>query len=245
MQAYSLANGAAFSGVLQSADPLYAFSSYGTIAVTSRFTDLLGTSSSIAPYTAFGSGTGNGSNWYSAVAGRIGLLTIETGTTTGGSHFIGTNTSAAAFGSGTQRFRCDLFVPTASDGTDTFTVRSGYIDATSGECIDGAYFRYTHSVNSGKWECVTRSNSTETAADSGVAGVSATCQTLEIEVNAAATSVVYKINGATVQTIATNIPSGTTRATGVGATITKSAGTTNRTVVIDLMADRFERTTSI
>lgn len=234
----------ALNALVDTADPLIAYPSYQTINVTSRYTDFATVNAGFSPYNAVGSGTGNASAWSTAIAGRHGLLTLETGTTTTGSYFIGMNSFGVAFGSGVYRWRGDFWIPTASDGTDTFSVRAGFIDATSGECTDGVYFRYTHSVNGGRWEFVTRNNSTETATDTGVAGVAAIAS-MEIEVNADGTSANARINGTSVATNTTNIPTGATRSTGIGLAITKSAGTNNRTIIADLMGDRFERTTAI
>lgn len=237
---------AILGALVDTADPLSVFPSYHTIAVTSRFTDFDTTSTGNYPYSAFGSGAGNGQNWSAAVAGRKGLVTLETGTATNGQYYVGTNTAAIALGNGKHTWRSDMYIPVASDGTDTFVVRAGFIDSTGGECIDGCYFRCAHNVNGGRWEFVTRSNNVESgsATDTGVAGV-APIASMEIEANPAGTQVVARINGAVVATNTTNIPTGPTRATGVGISITKSAGTTNRTVIVDNMGDRFERSVAI
>lgn len=57
-----------------------------------------------------------------------------------------------------------------SDATNTFTVTAGITANTSAftAAADGAYFRYTHGQNSGKWLSVTRTGGAETTTDSGV-----------------------------------------------------------------------------
>ena len=97
----------------------------------------------------------------------------------------------------------------------------------SAEPTDGAFFRYTDGVNAGKWQAVTRSNGTETATDTGVAVIADAWKRFEIDVNAAGTSAVFKIDGTTVATNATNIPTGAGRETSFGLAAIKSAGTTN------------------
>lgn len=75
------------------------------------------------------------------------------------------------------------------------------------EPSDGIYFRYTDSVNGGRWQIATASGSVYTKQDSGVAA-STNWVNLGIVVNAAGTSVSYFIDGVPVSTaITTNIPS--------------------------------------
>lgn len=92
-----------------------------------------------------------------------------------------------------------------SDGTNTYTLRAGLGDTITGDEVNGVYFEYTHSVNSGNWVCKTSSASTQTSSNSSVAATGWT--NLGIKINAAATSAGFYINGTLSQTIATNIPS--------------------------------------
>jgi hypothetical protein len=139
-------------------------------------------------------------------------------------------------------------VPTLSTGSETFSIRHGFFDTLTGESTDAVMFRYTHSVNGGKWEAVCRSNNVETAADTGVtvaAGIAAAdFETFEITVNAGATSVEFKIDGAVVATITTNIPSGAGRFVGHGCLGLKSAGTTStQMLAVDLVEISVDLTT--
>jgi hypothetical protein len=85
-------------------------------------------------------------------------------------------------------------------------------------------------VNGGKWQCVTRAASTETAADSGSTsgiGSSTTLTKFTIIMNAAGNSCTFYINGvAVVSGQATNIPTTGGQEFGYGAMALKSAGTT-------------------
>lgn len=146
-------------------------------------------------------------------------------------------------GYGAWTFDTIIRVPTLSDGTETFANYIGFGDSATGVPVDGVLFRYTHSVNSGEWECVTRANGVETASDSGVAVVAGTIARLGIVINAAATSVTFTIDGTTVATNTTNIPTGAGRQTGLVWSIIKSAGTTNRRLDIDFLDVYCELTT--
>jgi hypothetical protein len=96
----------------------------------------------------------------------------------------------------------------------------------SAESVDGVFFRYTHSVNGGKWQAVCRSNNVETAEDTGIIVIAAS-QTykLEVDVNATGTSAAFRINGTLTNTITTNIPTGAGRETGFGHMVLRSVGT--------------------
>ena len=162
----------------------------------------------------------------------LGILSLDLGTTTTGRanlHSMVTNSAnQVKFGSGRARYQAKAAIHTLSNGTDTYTTRIGFFDSLNGESTDGIFFRYTDGVNSGKWQIVCRSNGVETASDSGTTAVADTWQRFEIDVNAAGTSVAFKIDGVatTNSPIATNIPTGAGRELGYGVMALKSAGTT-------------------
>jgi hypothetical protein len=222
-----------------------AFPSSGLLARLEQIEHFTSAGAGLAGFTSTTSGTGASSAGTTAPAGRIGMLDLSTGTDTTGRSVISSSTAGVLFGGGRHRMRCDAQVVNASDGTETFTVRVGYIDSSSAESADGAFFRYTHSVNGGEWEAVTRSNGSETAADTNVTVSAGNYRVFEIEVNAAGTSVAFYIDGALVATNSTNIPTGAGRNTGHGIGIFKSAGTTARSVLLDMIAWSFEPTTPL
>jgi hypothetical protein len=120
-----------------------------------------------------------------------------------------------------------------SDGSNTYTVRAGAGDSGTGESSDFVGFRYTHSVNGGEWQGVTRSNGTESTLDTNVTATAA-FQRLAFVVNGAASLVTFSIAGTTVGTISTNIPTGVSRAlTFLPGQIVKSVGTTSRSLIVD------------
>lgn len=210
--------------------------------------DFLGTpGSASAPFKSIASGTGAAVAATSGDSNHPGVASCSTGTTTTGYAEVATDSQAAiVLGSGEVRVRCAFRMPTLSDGTDTFTVRAGLGDsAVAGAPTDGVFVRYTDGINSGKFEVVTRSNGTETAADSGVTAVAGTWYRFDAIVNADASEVSFYMkdgSGASVlvATSSTNIPTGTARALGVQASILKSAGTTARTLELDLCEARIE-----
>ncbi len=175
------------------------------------------------------------SNIVGSEAGAFGIARCETGTTTTGYANIGLQ-GILAVGGARFRQRIRARIAAVSDATDTYVLRHGFGNTSGTEWTDGIGWRYTHSVNAGWWLCFCRSGGTETTADAGVGptvGSTGNWQALDIEVNAAGTSVSFYVNDALVATITATIPT-----VGLGlrlGQIVKSAGTTNRTVDIDLV----------
>lgn len=175
-----------------------------------------------------------------------GIASMTTGTdTTGYASLISRSSSAIVLGGGVWNFRAIFYVPVLSDGTDTYTLRVGLGDSSAGaDPVDGVQLRYSHGVNSGKFQAVTRSNSTETATDTGVTVTADVWYRLDIIVNADASSVAFYLreddtgDSTLVATNTTNIPTGTGRETGVQVSVIKSAGTTARLVHVDYVSGR-------
>jgi hypothetical protein len=188
---------------------------------------------------AISSGTGSGSIGSvfgvdsTEKASGVAACSTGTGTTDLGGIFTSTLT-LLTFGFGFQYeivFRAALSA--LSDGTDTYTVRMGFLDNSTGTPTDGAYFRYTHGTNSGKWQAVTVSNSVETAEDTTIAAEASVFHTFKIVANSDATQVDFYIDGVKTNDITTNIINSSARVTGHGAHIVKSAGTTARLLYLD------------
>ncbi len=125
----------------------------------------------------------------------------------------------------TSYFCSIIRLPILSDLVNAFTLREGFIDSNSTESTDGAFFRYTNTINGGKFERVTRSNNIETAADSGITVAANTFYKLEIFVNATGTAIEFRINNVPVGTNTTNIPNTAGRETGYGVYAQRSLGT--------------------
>jgi hypothetical protein len=146
--------------------------------------------------------------------------------------------SVVVLGAGEAYFECSFQVPAVSDGTDNFTLYIGLHDSTAaGDCVDGVGFRYNHAVNSGNWQFVARSNSLETAVNTSTALTVGTAAgdwvTYGVLVNAAGTLATGYINGVSIGTVSTNIPTGGTRATGAMMKVDRTAGTTARLFIAD------------
>lgn len=153
-------------------------------------------------------------------ADRWGIVQFANTTVTQGS-IIGTNAAAYIGGAGASGgelyYETSFMIPELSDATDTYTVYIGFGDSTaSGDHTDAISFRYTHSVAAGAWQGYTRSNGAgnETVASGGstVTVAPSTWYKLGISINSAWSSVTFYVNGTSIGTSASNIPTGTARA---------------------------------
>lgn len=181
------------------------------------------------------SGSGSDISEGTGSAGRPGQLVLETGTaTTGAAGFFAGGTSSLLLGNNDiWYYELATRLPTLSDGTESYTYFAGFSDNNFGEATDGCYFRYTHSVNSGNWQGVCRNNSTESTCDTGIAVASGTWYRLTVTVNGTGTSADFLTDGVSRCQVATNIPTSSGRETSYTNAIVKSAGTTERTALID------------
>jgi hypothetical protein len=213
------------------------------VSVVSIFTE--GTSTTYdGAYNAFQNGAGAGTLQASAAYPRIGVIQSGTGTTSTGRAGVTTaNLSSFDFTGGNLFFDAAANIPTLSNSTDTFTVYIGWVDSLTGAGTNGVRFEYTDAAGTGaQWECVTRNNNTETRTAVGSNVVAAQYYRLQIVVNATGTSVNFIIDGTTVATHTTNIPSTNTRRAGAGHNIIKSVGTTARTIEVDWLLTEQEVT---
>jgi phage tail tape-measure protein len=103
--------------------------------------------------------------------------------------------------------------------------------------VDGFFFTYLDTVNSGAWSVTTVANSVSTSTSNVTTGTTMTAANwylLEAEMNAAGTSVTYYINGVTTGvTHVTNIPTGVGRETAFRMQIVKTIGTTTSLLYLD------------
>jgi hypothetical protein len=162
------------------------------------------------------------------------------GTTTTGAAAIATSSVPIRLGFGEAHCYFVAKELVLSDGTNTFTVRMGFLDTAVGVATNGVFFRYTHSVNSGKWEAVCRAAGTETAVDTGVVFTAGEDRNYYIFVNMEGTSASFYIDGLPKIAVpmTTNIP--TLAGLGVGIGAVKSAGTTS-TLVMDVDMIEYEK----
>jgi hypothetical protein len=139
---------------------------------------------------------------------------------------------------GPSYFESVAAIVTLSDATNRFFVLNGLHDRVggSGEPTDGCYFRYQDNTNSGNWQLICRSNTTETPINSSIPPVAGTYQRFQIFVNAGASSVTGYIDGVSVGsaiTSASSLPTGAGREFGAGIKIEKSVGSAGRNINID------------
>lgn len=168
-------------------------------------------------------------------AASIGVLDLNSGTAVNGRAGVFSYNSSPGLsirlGGGVLDLTWRFQVVTLPDGTDDFDLTIGFIDAVNSSHTDGVYlFLSSASAN---FRYFTRNNSTTTNTDSGLAAAAGTWYKFRAVVNAAASSVTFTIDGANSQTVTTNIPTGAGREVGMGAGITKTAGTTARHAYLD------------
>lgn len=96
---------------------------------------------------------------------------------------------------------------------------------------NGVYFRYSDNVNSGNWQIVAANNSIRTTTNTSVPA-DTDFHNYKIVVNAAGTSAEYFIDGVSVGTIASNIPTIFNITPAVN--LVKSVGGTSANILVDL-----------
>lgn len=179
-------------------------------------------------------------------ASRPGLVRSTTGTTATGRTAVATGGSVVRLGGGAWVYEQSFNITTTSTVTERFQLAIGFIDTyTAANQVDGVYFLYdeggvsTGSTATGNWQTVTVSNSSRTFgqnAQNSTAVVQGTWTTLRIEINAAGTEAVFKVNGTIIGTHTSTIPSGAGRECGFGWLHIKSIGTTARTLDVDYIS---------
>jgi hypothetical protein len=143
----------------------------------------------------------------SQVNAGFGVVAMSTGTAAAATQQARINQAAsvALIGNSAARviFRVGQSGTTWFDGTLTGAFRCGWGDSITAESSNGIYFRVQ---NGQAIDFVTRTGATETLTSTGVSFATNTFRALEILINAAGTQVVAKIDGNTVATHTTNIP---------------------------------------
>jgi len=122
-------------------------------------------------------------------------------------------------------------IPTLSTSTQEFVFSFGFMDTPqSGTPVDGVFFYYERAVDGDFWSInsVNNTTRTKTVLNPGNPVAANTWYKLRIEINAAGTSAEFFINGTSVGTITTNIPTAAGREVGLGSSIRKTVGSTSR-----------------
>ena len=162
-----------------------------------------------------------------------GVIQLDTGTTNAGALAFGrfsASTPIRTFGAG-QIFTQEWLVriPTLSDGTNTYKFHCGWLSALSVASTDGIYFEFD-STASANWRGITRAASTSTVASGGSNVAVAAGSWIRLTITWDGTTVSFYVNGTLIGTSTTNIPSASISE---AIAVTKSAGTTSRTILID------------
>jgi hypothetical protein len=194
----------------------------------------------MGPWQLFSSGAG--ADWVAGVVAspsHIGVMSGDTGTTNAGLSGIFTAAAGLQLGGGKLRTWCLLRTPASlSDtaGAQSYWIVFGLEDGTAytgstRRCV----IRYSDNVNSGAWQGETNDGTDvlDPLDDNGgaITVAAATWYLLELEVNAAGTSVDFYVNQVLKGTIATHVPAADQlRITGQ---IEKRTGTAARGIVMD------------
>jgi hypothetical protein len=258
---FLLPNGSAtllYDGVDSRWQPIATSGGIGFGAFFDTYDDFIGavstfttTATEIGRYAGIGAGTGAGggiSNYLINTTEKpLGVYRIITGTTNTGRAILGsTDGSSVIPANGQAMFLCRMAVETLSDATNEYQIFAGFQDSVGTTNVtDGVYWIYNR-VASTAWQGATANNSTRTTTGAAGPTVDTNYIWLGIYINptwARATyfystdSITWTIAGE----ITTNLPP-QTRATGLGITINKTAGTTSRSGSIDFMAHRYDLT---
>lgn len=174
---------------------------------------------------------------------QIGVVDLQSGTTTTGMSRIISGSSNYLPGGGSFTQEWVTYIPTASDGTDTYAVQWGSFDTNTISPTNAVGLVYS-TATSPNFLTQTSDNSTRTTTTSSTAVPIATWFRITMIVNAAGTSVSWYLNDVLIGTNTTNIPTAAGRSTKTAqCMILKSAGTTSRSVYVDTYAHMFRPTT--
>ena len=201
------------------------------------------------PWSRTLNGTGTSTQTKVGIAGHPGIWELATGTTNAGRAAIqrgSNNTSPLIIGNGVVIVDFIIHIPVLSTASEEFVCGFGVTDfynvfggsPITNDQVTLVYDR-TQSTN---WLALTRSGGTETVASGGSSvAVDTNWTHARIVINADATSVEFFIDGTSLGTSTTNIPSSDL---GIGAMIDKDVGTTERTLEIDCIRFYNKLTTS-
>lgn len=190
-----------------------------------------------------GTGSGVSTSGITSQTGHPGIARFATGTTnTGRAGMIGSASMIRPYSGNTLEYEALIYIPTLSDGTETYAIWLGFLNSIAAEPTAGAYFRYSSDANSGKFEIRVANGGAPSATDTTVTANAATWYRLALTMTGT-TSVdwaIYDEDGGTALgsgTVNSGLPSGANDY-GVGFGTLKSAGTTSRETYIDLLEVR-------
>lgn len=178
-------------------------------------------------------GTGSALSAAAATSALPATWEIQTGTTTTGStniYFSKNILNPAFYGASHIILSCNMYLPTLSDGTDTYTFSFGIVPSPNSATLDvnnNVVIKYSHGLNSGKFLGVVRSNAgAESTVDLGVTVAANTLYSLTVCFDKAISEARFYVDGVMAGRVTGSMPTGT--AVGERAIVIKSAGTTER-----------------
>lgn len=150
----------------------------------------------------------SGGNATMASGKHLGVAEIRLGTVLASHACLqpsGNLVHAVVFGDGAAEYEALIYIPTLATATDDYVLRIGMGDTANADHVDGIYFEYAR-ASSVNWRVKTANNSSRTVVTSSVAVTAGAWHKLRFKVNSAGTSVEFFVNGTSVGTITTNIP---------------------------------------
>lgn len=168
-------------------------------------------------------GTGASLNGVGAETGRMGVVDMDTGTTsTGRSSFHRANGNM--FFEGREQFEGSIRIQTLSNATDEYDINFGFGDGTGATTsVDGAFFLYDRETET-RWQACTVNNSVSSCTITS-STVDTNWHKFSIVVNNDATSIAFYIDNVLQATNTLNIPKTSARTFTIFNKIIKSAGT--------------------
>jgi hypothetical protein len=131
-----------------------------------------------------------------------------------------------------MEFKAEFRSPAVlSDATNEYFIHAGFIDSVVGDSADGAFLKYTHSLNSGQWQFLTADNTTRATGNSTVALAVNTWYCLRVVMYPNGTAEFY-VDGVSLGRNTANLP-GSARDFSFGIVLRKNAGTTARNMLVD------------
>ncbi|OGL27907.1 hypothetical protein A3C39_03835 [Candidatus Saccharibacteria bacterium RIFCSPHIGHO2_02_FULL_46_12] len=184
-------------------------------------------------------------------ANRPGILAVATGGQTNGSAFISSNLVSSTlstmymFGSGPITYSVGVKIADLSQSGNEYGTIFGLSSNASAPAgtPTGCYFRYSNSVNSGKWTGACASAGAETTCDLGVTVDSDKWYNLQMAVNSAGTAATFVASDDTnTYTCPAPITSNITTTVGqsILSGIRKTTGMTSRTIYVDYLRLQYE-----
>jgi hypothetical protein len=190
--------------------------------------------------TATTAGTGGTSATFSGTSPSLvnhpGIWQLAGGSS-GGTGIIREAFDVYTFGGATTySFEFMIYIPTLSDGTDTYKFRIGLMDTAptlgpDADSTDGVYFKYDSTV-SANWIYYIVKSSGSSSSNTSSTAVATGWTTLRIDINTTPQATFY-VNGASIGSHSTQVPNTTSDRCGRVARVAKTAGTNSRSVYLD------------